>query len=194
MQSLSELSLAEFQESLTPDQIRTSRIIHSAMAAGILSFGSAVLYLYSRTEAADPDTELISTLNLLSLVNAVVAVGSWIAGRVLFERQFSSYNLKDSLSRPMTTQEGRIIEMTAGQRCISIIRTAFIIRLALFEGSAFLGLAVSMIAALRGAAAVDPQYLFNMITAAAAIAFIGVTFPSREHFEGIFQEQFKRST
>lgn len=193
MQSLSELSLAEFQEALTPGQIRTSRIIHSAMAAGLLMFGLIVLYIYTQTEAADPDTELISTLNLLSLVNAVVAIGSWIAGKVLFERQFSSYNLKDALARPMTTQEGRIIEMSAGQRCISMIRTAFIIRLALFEGSAFLGLAVSLLAVLGGAAAVDPQYLFNMITAAVAIAFIGVTFPSKEHFEGVFQEQFKRN-
>jgi len=194
MQSLSELSLAEFQEALTPAQIRTSRIVHSALAAGVLVFGLSVLFLYSQTEAADPDADLISTLNLLSLVNVIVAIGSWIAGKIIFERQFSAYNLKAGLTSPVTTPEGRILDMSPGQRCISIIRTAFIIRLALFEGSAFLGLGVAMIAVLRGAAAVDPQYLLNMVTAAVAIVFIGVSFPSKELFERIFQEQFRSDT
>lgn len=192
MQSLSDVSFTDFQQALTPSAIRVSKIIHFAMAAGLIMFGLVVAYVYSQTEV-EPDSDFIPTLDLLSIIHVAITVSTWTVGKFIFDRQFLPQNLQASLIRPMVDQEGRTIELTPAQRCVSLIRTAFILRLTLFEAPAFVGLAIAMLSVVNGVAKIEPAYLFNMASAVVAIGFIGITFPSAELYEKIFQDKFKGS-
>ncbi len=69
------------------------------------------------------------------------------------------------------------------------IRTAFIVRAAILEAAAMLGLVACVVSIFNGWLRQQPLYWVNLLPAAAFVAFTAVTVPSRDRLERIFVDK-----
>jgi hypothetical protein len=192
MQSLSEVSLSDFKQALDQKSVRVSQIIFFGLAAGVVLFSFAVgfLYLNQKNNVYNPD--MIQTVNLMSLLVAVAAVSSLTIGKILFEKQFSRDNLASAASRDFMGQDGSSLNLSPAQKCLFIIRTASIIRMATMEGAAFFGLATTMNVVLTGIGSVEPLYYLNMLSVLPLLAYVVVNFPTAEKLEETFKTKIQK--
>jgi len=176
MNSYQQLSEYEFERVLTPEVVRVFQIIQSALLGGATMFALVVLLLHSQhTANGSGDVEVV---NILSIINALFAIGVFGISRMLFERMFADQQLNNSISSSAASYE----------QSLATIRAAIIIRMALLEGAAFFGLVVCMIAVTGGITQQKPEYLFNM---ASYLLFmlIGInTFPTKNALQDIFRK------
>jgi len=176
MNSYQQLSEYEFERVLTPEVVRVFQIIQSALLGGATMFALVVLLLHSQhTANGSGDVEVV---NILSIINALFAIGVFGISRMLFERMFADQQLNNSISSSAAPYE----------QSLATIRAAIIIRMALLEGAAFFGLVVCMIAVTGGITQQEPIYLFNM---ASYLLFmlIGInTFPTKNALQDIFRK------
>jgi hypothetical protein len=100
---------------------------------------------------------------------------------VLFNRYFSPGRL---------TSGENVSEEQLATWCVSQLRTAIIVRLAIMEGAAFFGLVVCVIGATGGALAAEPKYWVNLASTCVLALFAITTFPAKERWTSWFQERF----
>lgn len=191
MQSLSEVSLQEFQKELTPLAIRTFRIIYSALAAGVLFFLLIIFIMYTKHISLEANIDDLSYFNTLSLVNAVLIIVTFISSSFFYNRQFSKKNLQNSVTKDILDPKGNQLNLTPAQKCLSLIRTAAIIRIAPLEGSAFFGMVFTLLAVQNGVADLSPVYLLNALSVIPMLITVAATFPSTERLEKIFEEKIQ---
>ena len=192
MTSLREVSTTEFRESLTPSVIRLSQVIYFALAAGATLFALIVIVLYFQHGGGESAGADYSQLNTLTIVHTLIAILMWTFGRSLFEKQFSEENLGRVRNETFADKEGNPIVITPAQQCMSVIRTASIIRLATLEAAAFFGIVVSVVAVTNGAAQDKPVYLLNLASTVLFVGLVAATFPNAERLEATFEKYFHR--
>jgi hypothetical protein len=192
MTSLREVSTMEFRESLTPSAVRVSQVIYFALAAGAALFMLIVIVLYFQHSDGEVAGENYSLLNTLTIVHTLFAILMWTFSRQMFERQFSDENLGRAGNETFADKTGSPIILTPAQQCMSVIRTASLVRLATLNGTAFFGLVISILAVTNGSAQNKPVYLLNMASAALFIIYVAATFPNAERLEAIFEKYIHR--
>jgi hypothetical protein len=169
-----QVTLEQFREVLTPVNVRTTQIINVALGIGVMSFFLVIVYFYFRLQGSggeSPGDD--SLLQVLSMVHIAFAVIAFTAGMILYGVVINLFR-KSPLAG---TAEG----------CLRIIRMATIVRLALMEGAAFFGLVVCLFGAVEGLLEEFPVYWLNALSSLAMVAFIVVTFPTRDGLEQTFQ-------
>lgn len=149
-------ALAEAIDERTP---RTLQVIAGAMASGVLVMTGLVVYF--RLGAGGPPQPAD-----VRLINAfTTAVMAWCAGAIVFSEFLWKRRLR-AVANPAHAP--------------SVVQTAFIVRLAVREGAALLGLVACMLAAMKGVLAAYPAYWVNAAPAALFLFFLAVSWPSRE--------------
>jgi hypothetical protein len=78
------------------------------------------------------------------------------------------------------------------QKCLSLIRTAAIIRMTMLEGSAFFGLVITMLIVKNGTGILEPIYYANVLSIIPLLFCIALTFPTAEKLEKIFKENIRK--
>jgi hypothetical protein len=153
---------------VTPEQeaelavtARMLKLIHAAMAGGILMMGAVVGFFYVQNAAKVPPENAFATLRLLSAVAAVMTAAAWTASSVLFK------TLAAKASGP------------AG------VQTAFIVRAALREGPALLGLVICMLGALNGALRVQPVFWAASLPAWLFVGWIALSLPDERSLRDV---------
>ena len=194
MQSLSEVSLQEFQKELTPQAVRAFKIIYSALALGVLFFSFIIFILYTKHINRDAAVNELSYFNILSLINAILIIATITGSKLFYNLQFSMKNLQNYVTKNFNNASGNPLPLTPAQRCLSLIRSAGIMRLAVLESSAFCGLVFTLLAVQTGAAFLSPVYLLNALSIIPMLVAIAVTFPSADKLEGIFESKIKNTT
>lgn len=160
----------EFSAALTPEEIRTSRVIQAALMLGPLLFALAVAVLHTQAgRIVTNDTmELVRSLSVVLAGFALVAYG---ISTIAYSRVLARH------SRAKTPLQ-----------CIASIRTAMIVRMALLEGVAFFGLVVCLVAEFGGVLHSHPEYWLTLLPTA-VILVVGIgTFPTRERIEQTFKD------
>jgi len=172
METKRSVSEADFQRVLTPENIRIFQVIFAAIGSGVLLFAVVVIFLgmMSTAEAAAADLSLVRTLTFVHVLLLLMVIP---AGRLLYAR--------------MLAQDGPPI--TANQ-CMTRIRTAEIVRLALLEGVALLGLVVCLIGGLNGVLAAHPLYWLNIISSIVLLAFVSQNLPNADRLNQTFRAHF----
>ncbi len=170
--------------------VRPLQVVYLVLMFGVMVFAGVVLFLYSTnvSESSDGETSL---LNMLSLVHVVVAFGGFIVSHFLYNAQFHPKRLTSVLQGDMRNDEGNLIASTPTEKCIAIIRTALIIRIAPLEGAAFFGLVTCMVGVTSGLLQQYPEYWANLATSVIIIGFIIATFPNKERVMRIFEEKIR---
>lgn len=184
-----QLSLEEFQNQLKPRQVRVFQIIAFAMGFGVVLFFFIVLGMYLGGSGKDrqdpPDLSLIQILTVVHVFEAciVYATGFFVYRFVVSKRQ-----LLKLLHMTSDLDEGR--RVFPESRCIGILFTGTIIRLALYEGVALFGLIVCLLSSIEGVLQQHPVYWLNLFSFVFLILYILLTFPTRQRLEDIFQHRF----
>jgi hypothetical protein len=114
---------ATIQE-LTPNKyIKSLSIIHMMLLSGMIMFGGFVLFQFS-----GGITPALDTNDTLLLLFPVIVIGAILASQAIFKKLIAATENKTDLKSKLASYQ-----------------TATIIKLALIEGPAFLGIVLSMI-------------------------------------------------
>ncbi|MBX7153210.1 ATP synthase F0 subunit C [bacterium] len=187
MTTLSEVTLQEFQSKLTDAHIKTLQIIQAALGVGVTAFLGVVVFLYTAQpeydqRMADQNLDLIK---ILTLIHALMAATLYYGSTFIYNMQFTESKLREAVSKTFNDEKGQPITDPVF-KCMVVIRTAMILRLAMLESSALFGLVICLLAVTNGVMHHYPEYWLNLITAALFLSLVVMLFPNRERIEGIF--------
>lgn len=149
MQSLSEVTLADFRQALNQNAINVMRVIYIGLATGAIFIAYGFLSMYTRHQPQTNEilnTRPIDTLTIIHLIFALIAI---FIGKVFANLQFRESNLIKWVTRDPVNRSGKIVIFTPAQKCLMLIRISSIIRLGFLEFAAFFGLAALMIAVIN---------------------------------------------
>jgi len=193
MVSLSEVSLNEFRESLKQKDVRSIQIIYFAIAMGVLSFMLIIYVLYLKQGVVEPNNEILSVLNIMTWFNLLLTFSMIYIGKFVSERQYSKSSLEKAVYKKFPGQILRNVNFTPAQKCLMIIRTASIIRLAALEAPAFFGLVTLILWVFNGEVHNAPIYLVNLLSTVPLFVYVIVNFPNKEKLVEIFQSKIQGS-
>ncbi|NUM81407.1 hypothetical protein HUU42_11435 [bacterium] len=187
MTTLSEVTLQEFQSKLTDGHVKTMQIIQAALGIGVMAFLCIVIFLYSAQSdydqrMADQNLDLIK---ILTLIHVLMAATLYYGSTFIYNLQFTENKLREAVAKTFKDEKGLPITDPVS-KCIVIIRTAMILRLAMLEASAIFGIVICLLAVTNGVMHHYPEYWLNLITAALFLSLVVMLFPNRERIEGIF--------
>ncbi len=191
MRSLSEISSIEFSNRLKPEQLRIGMIIQATLGLGTLFFFAVILYFAFLEQSKIVNSEILDFLTTLTIVNIAFFVVLGSVGQFIYHSCFSAKRLETAYSNDLHDREGNPIAATPSEKAISVIRVAVLIRTALFEGSAFLGLVVLMTAATNGFLSSVDWLWINALPFLVNLIIIVFTFPTRNRVLNIFENSIK---
>jgi hypothetical protein len=193
MESLSEVTLEEFRESVKPEDVRVLKIIFSTMALGVISFGFIIILLNTNQSQIQPDNDILSTLNIMTWFNMIFTIFMIFIGKYISEKQYSRSNLQKAINKNFKNSKGVIVDMTPARKCIAIIRISSILRLATLESPAFFGLVAVFLLTTNGENRIAPIYYLNFLTALPILFYIAVNFPTSAKIMEIFKTKIQTS-
>ena len=171
METKRVVTMPDVQEALTPFYIKTSQVFYLSLVGGVLVFFVIDLWLYLQTSDLSLAAN-IELVRLLSFTHLFYALAGYPVSLYLFERLFTRKHVHGA---PAMTPDGILIA----------IRLASIVRLAIMEGIAFLGLVICFIGAQSGILHRFPEYWLNSLSSIILIGFVVFDFPTRERLERI---------
>jgi hypothetical protein len=178
------LTRTHFEAALTPGLLRTMAIMQTALVFGPLLYVIPVFVVFSGRSVIPPGPDEFLLVNILSLLHGAALLTAGSVGSFFFQRMFSSDRL---MAIPDANPE-TLASMAAG-----MLRSAMILRLALFEGAAFFGITVCILAMINGVLDAEPAYWLNLASLAIFAAFGILTFPTKERLMIWFEEMLARS-
>ncbi|MBI5473257.1 MAG: hypothetical protein HY961_13015 [Ignavibacteriae bacterium] len=174
------ISRTEFEQSLSTESVRTSQIIHIALALGALLFFGVVIFLYfNGTADAEPEEDVIQALCLVLIVFGMTAYG---AAMFVYKKMFAEI----SLAEPVMTSDGKTI-VNQAEIFVARLRSAQIIRLALFQGVALFGLVICQLSVMNGLMHASPVYWAAALPTLFVILLVALTFPTKEKLAADFE-------
>ncbi|MBM4169656.1 MAG: hypothetical protein FJ215_10970 [Ignavibacteria bacterium] len=174
------LPLEAFKAGLTSQHVMTQKIIHGALAAGPLVFLAVVLLIYSGSEPRLSTPDDAELLEILSLFHLLFFITTLVAGPLLARKRLGARlaETETPAEQPQTNSDVEAV--------VARIRESLIVRVALFEGAAFFGLAIIMIAAVSGALHALDWVWINGLSTLVMVAYVVATFPTRDRFEHVY--------
>lgn len=161
------------EQGMPPKEVTGLQVLVSGFMLGLLSFALVVFYHFLDSSSPDPGPEKFPDpdggfeyLRILSIAHGAVFICGWATGLFLF---------RSVISRPLPISESSNL---SGK-----IRGVFIVRLACIEGPALFGCVVCFL--MVNDYTFDDPALFwlNFLSPAAALAFMGLTFPTRKNIQ-----------
>jgi len=173
----SSLNHNSFENITTPESVRVSQIIHGALISGVMLFFAITLFLFDQTSPVTPPDN--SMMLSISIVHAIICFSSYAVLPFLFSLVFN----KTKLDQVAASKEpyGAALDM---------IRTGFLLRTALAEGTAFFGLTVCLIGITNGSMHADPKFLLNYGSTVLFLGYAVVSFPTKEKIVQVFKKHF----
>jgi len=178
------LTRTHFEAALTPGLLRSMAIMQAALVFGPVLYVIPVLVLFSARSVVPPGPDALYLVNTLSIIHGAALLTAGSVGSFLFQRIFSS----DRLATLPDADPEILASLAVGK-----LRSAMILRLALFEGAAFFGITVCILAMINGVLEAEPAYWLNLGSLAIFVAFGILTFPTRERLIVWFEEMLARS-
>ncbi|WP_457651357.1 hypothetical protein [Rhodocaloribacter sp.] len=164
-----------FRAALTPAAVRTLQVIYLAIAMGVALFAVVVVALFAwQTGDVEPTETQFSLVRFLTLAHVLVAATVYLFAGALAYRKVLETEAPDAGAN-------------AGEEALKRIRTAEIVRLALFEGTAMLGLVTCLVSAIFGVLREAPVYWLNLFSTFVLLGFVGRNFPTADRLEAVFR-------
>jgi hypothetical protein len=163
------INLNESRLMVQGSRVRSLQIVSIAMMSAVTGSLVVAVVIASASAPLPVQHESETLLNFLSLIHAVSACLCYWLGGFLYAKAL----------RPRTGEpEPADPDMLLGR-----LRVATVLRLALVELPAFLGLVICVIAGIRGLLGHEPAYWLNLASAVFFLGFAVLTFPSRARME-----------
>jgi hypothetical protein len=114
-----------------------------------------------------------------------IVLGS--VSQIMYRLSFTPARLEAAFAQVLRDQQGNPISATPVEKAIALIRTGMLIRTALVQASAFMGLVVLLIAALNNVLLTTTWLWVNVIPAGVLFGLIISTFPTSKTMQRIFE-------
>ncbi|WP_456426373.1 hypothetical protein [Rhodocaloribacter sp.] len=164
-----------FRAALTPAAVRTLQVIFITIATGVGLFAVVVVALFwSQTGEVEPTETQVSLVRFLTLAHVLTAATVYLFAGPLVYRKVLEKEAPDAGAQ-------------GGEEVLKRIRTAEIVRLALFEGVAMLGLFACLMGAIFGVFREAPVYWLNLLSSFVLLGFVGRNFPTADRLEAVFR-------
>jgi len=174
------LTYSELRQHLTPENIKPIQIIQLSLVSGLVIVGALVILLYYNIEPSQDHTvsDILFLVQILTLVHIMFAVPMYILSPIFLKKLVR----KDRLSKipDDTVSSTAHTEMNQAEKCLFMIRSAIIIRSAMYEGVAFFGLTICLLGAAKGILQSHTVYWVNAFSTIAALWLMLKTYPSRD--------------
>jgi hypothetical protein len=154
---------------LSPGFLKSLQVFYFAFGIGALLLLFFVLF-QSVSVGDIPVAVDDGVARLLSLVHLAYGMAAYGVSPVVFRR---------ILARGLSDGHA--------DRFIAALRSAYILRLTIFEGVAYFGLVVLLISATDGVLMLFPQYWMNILSTLVLMVFIPTTFPTRERLQSLLE-------
>lgn len=154
-------------EGVTERTAASLRAIAMAMAGGVAALGGAAFWFFVTGEKL-PQPQEVKLINALTTVSMLWAMAAIFVGERLWK------NTLAKLDGPAAAD--------------GAVQTGYILRLALREGAALLGLVVCLLAALNGVLRAFPAYWVNLAPAALFLFFLAARWPSLDNLRAQVRE------
>jgi hypothetical protein len=179
------LTSAEFSNALTDQNLQITRIVHAAVMVGPLIFLIVVLtFSFQQGLEPRPGSSEFELMNILTIVHGIFAVLGLLMVQFLSGLLFSPDRVKQGA-------ESLTVEMLAA-KCVTLQRSAGILRLAMLEGVSVFGLAVCFIGVINHVMQAEPAYWFNAASSGLFLIYAARLFPTRENLVEWFERAFSR--
>jgi hypothetical protein len=182
------VTAGDIDRALTDKDLRGMRIVHFTLAGSLLSFALVAVVLQLTSGGTGKEVESDSLL-ILSGAHAFVAL-------TCFGLSFAlpMMMLKPASIERMATQRSSrgIPSLDQPALYVSVIRAAWILRLALQEGPAMFGLVICVLGVTGGQMDEQPLYWLNSLTTVLFLITAVMTIPSRERVLDTFSSRFSR--
>lgn len=171
MKKIGFVTLEDFQKGITQEKVRTLQILCGALGMGILIFTGVVIFLHFQgmAKAPTPKPENFQFSTVLSLVHGLAGIS--ILGMAFFLPLFL---LKQGLNQETSD------EADLGQQCLGRITGYYIVKMALLEGIALLGLVVCLLSSMNGVLYRESVYWANLATPFIFWAILLSEFPTEK--------------
>lgn len=133
------------------------RAVSAAMGVGVLALAAAVVFVYGRGAGAEPSSQALIQVRLLTMVSLFGTLVALFASDIFWRQQLLAGDAAAAAAR---------------------VPAAFILRAALREGAALLGETTALIAASSGVLGAFPAYWVNFAPAVIFAAFLLSHWPS----------------
>jgi len=161
----------QLREAVNDPLVRGLRILQLALMAGALLFAGSVFLMMTLRGDETPGVPQGSLMRMLTAANLAWMVVAHAAGAWLFRRRMEAAPPDDASG------------------AVGALREAWIVRLALAEGSALFGSAACMMAVLGGTLPAQPVWWVNLVPVAVFTAFGAVTLPDRDRLLAVLSER-----
>ena len=145
----------------------TLQVIHVALAVGVVLFGAVTIFMFF-VNSATSGVATRGSIKLLTQGNAIFTLSAFPTGFFLFSAVLG---------------KGREQSKFAAR-----VKVAYIVRTAVWEGSAFFGLVVLFLAG-KSTLSSEPVYWINAIAPLLFLLFVGLTFPSQKRLARIIRSR-----
>jgi hypothetical protein len=176
----SRLTYSELRQHLTPENIKPIQIIQLSLASGLIIVGALVLLLYYQIKPSQDHavSGVLFLVRMLSLMHVMFAIPMYFLSPIILKKMISKDRLSKIPHGAVSNTEPT--EMTQSEKCLFMIRSAIIVRSAMYEGVAFFGLTILLLGAAKGILQSHTVYWVNAFSTIVALWLMLKTFPSRE--------------
>lgn len=194
MPSLASLPAHEFRKALTRENVMVLQLIYLAIGGGILAFLIAISVIGAGADGSGPMVEdPVPMLTWLTVGHVAIAIVVYGVAAWLFRSRFSASQL-EALGKGELVKAGGESTAEPALKALLQMRTALILRLALYEGVAMFGLVVLLLAVINRALEGTPWLWVNILSTAILAGLIAITFPTPDRLETLFRTHIAGKT
>ena len=183
---VSRFSLSELEDYLIPQVLKPMQILTTAIGFAPVMFLLIIVILFLNSEPGSGGYASRIVL-ILSLANIVVWLSIGMVSKFLFNKMmktsFDDLQSFPPLRKKQLNEQSVLIEKFLGNT-----KNALIIRFALMEGSALIGLIAVLFAVLEGSIISNPVYWINLFSFLSFIFTLVRFYPSKEYFINTYNE------
>jgi hypothetical protein len=183
---LENFTAEDFRRVLTAQHLKELQIIYLALGFGIFVFTVVLFFIYNAiSEVVTPQDP--TQIMLLSMVHFALLLICFPVSKYLFDNTVrGKWVLK--ITSPSTGDADQAVPKEPAEIFWNRLRTAHIIRLALFEGVALFGLLVCALAMFDGIMQSYPVCWINLLSSFVFGMIVMSKFPTVEKLERFFRE------
>jgi len=181
---MKKTTLDELRQLLTPACIRTMQIIHLSIMSGATFFFLFIVFMFFTGRAgAETDFGAVDTVNTISFLNAALFVSCLFMSKFLDGWYYSEKRIEAAAAG--------VSDRDAASFYIGMVRTGKIIRMAVLEAPAFVGLVACYMAIDSGVMLQYSHYWLNAASYFGFIYLLASDFPTQDNIIGVFTSRLK---
>ena len=178
---LKEVTTLQLREGITQQQVRTMQIITLAMMAGVVVMIGVVFYFMQNTYV-DPVNfvqERQQATRLLIYIVILIAAMQYMMAAFIVRGMLTKQRLRGMIDRPsifhlQSTPPDPVTVL------MNIYRQLLIIRLAIFEGVALMGLVVFLFCGMNGTIKLYPLCWLALVPSVVLFLFAYIFYPTKD--------------